>query len=131
MSQSCLTLSNLIDCCPQVSSVHGILHARVLEWIAILFSKGPSQPRDQQHLLHCRQILYHLSHHEARSQKYIFNQSSTAFLKLVSNVVCGSQTGAKKKKMSLADALAKIPTEPITNPLRTWEVNVLPNPELF
>ena len=28
------------------SSVHGILHARILEWVAILFSKGSSQPRD-------------------------------------------------------------------------------------
>ena len=43
----------------------------------------------------------------------------------------GVKQEQKKKKMSLADALAKIPTEPITNPLRTWEVNVLPNPELF
>ena len=37
----------------------------------------------------------------------------------------------EQKKKSMADALAKIPTEPITNPLRTWEVDVLPNPELF
>ena len=32
---------------PTGSSVHGILQARTLEWVVILFSRGPSQPRDQ------------------------------------------------------------------------------------
>ena len=36
------------------SSVHGILQARILEWIAIPFSRGSSPPKDQ--TLHCRQI---------------------------------------------------------------------------
>ena len=35
------------DCSPPVSSVHGILQARTLEWIAIPFSRGSSWPRDQ------------------------------------------------------------------------------------
>ena len=38
-------------------TVHGILQARILEWVAVLFSRGSSQPRDQTGLLHCRQIL--------------------------------------------------------------------------
>ena len=33
-----------MDCSPPGSSVHGILQARILEWVAIPFSKGPSQP---------------------------------------------------------------------------------------
>ena len=33
--QSCLTLCNPIDCNPQVSSVHGVLQASILEWIAL------------------------------------------------------------------------------------------------
>ena len=41
------------------SFVHGILQARILEWVAITFSKGSDS---NQGLLHCRQILYHLSH---------------------------------------------------------------------
>jgi len=41
------------------SSVHGILQARILEWVAIPFSRGSSWSRD---LLHCRQILYCLCH---------------------------------------------------------------------
>ena len=45
--QSCLTLSDPMDCSPPGSSVHGILQARVLEWVAISFSRGSSQPRDR------------------------------------------------------------------------------------
>ena len=36
-----------MDCSPPGSSVHGILQARTLEWVAISFSKGSSRPRDQ------------------------------------------------------------------------------------
>ena len=52
-----------VDCSPPGSSVHGILQASKLEWVAIPFSRGPSQPRDQTwgHL-HCRQTPYHLNH---------------------------------------------------------------------
>ena len=39
-----------MDCIPSSSSVHGIFQARILEWTAILFSKGSSQPRDQTHI---------------------------------------------------------------------------------
>ena len=40
--QSCLTLCDPMDCSPQGSSLHGILQARILEWVAIPFSKGNS-----------------------------------------------------------------------------------------
>ena len=36
-----------VDCSPPGSSVHGISQARILEWVAISFSRGSSQPRDQ------------------------------------------------------------------------------------
>ena len=45
--QSCLTLCDPMDCSPPGSSVHGILQARILEWIAIPFSRESSQPTDQ------------------------------------------------------------------------------------
>ena len=35
-----------MDCSPQGSSIHGILQARILEWVAISFSRGSSQPKD-------------------------------------------------------------------------------------
>ena len=44
--QSCLPLWNPMDCSPWGSSVHGILQARMLERVAIPFSRGSSGPRD-------------------------------------------------------------------------------------
>ena len=44
VTQSCLTLCNPWS--PPGSSVHGILHTRMLEWVAIPFSRGSSQPGD-------------------------------------------------------------------------------------
>ena len=42
VAQSCLAL-----CDPMDDTVHGILQARILEWVAFAFSRGSSQPRDQ------------------------------------------------------------------------------------
>ena len=51
-----------MDWSPSGSSVHGTLQARILQWVAIPFSRGSSWPRDRTWgLLHCRQILYHLN----------------------------------------------------------------------
>ena len=47
IAQSCLTLCDPMDCSLSGSSVHGIFQARVLEWIAISFSRGSSQPRNR------------------------------------------------------------------------------------
>ena len=61
--QPCLTLCNSVDCGLPGSSVHGILQARILEWVAIPSSRGSSWPRDQTHIsyISCigRQVLYH------------------------------------------------------------------------
>ena len=46
VAQFCLTLCDPMDCSPPGSSLHGILQARILEWVAISFSRGSSQPRD-------------------------------------------------------------------------------------
>ena len=40
VAQSCPTLSDPMDCSPPGSFVHGIFQARILEWIAIPFSRG-------------------------------------------------------------------------------------------
>ena len=47
VAQSCPTLCDPMDCSLPGSSVHGILQARILEWGAISFSRGSSQPRDR------------------------------------------------------------------------------------
>ena len=47
VAQSCPTLCSPVDFSPPASSVHGILQARILEWVAISFSRGSSRPRDR------------------------------------------------------------------------------------
>ena len=47
VTQSCPILCNPIDCSPPGSSIHGISQARILEWVAVPFSSGSSQPRDR------------------------------------------------------------------------------------
>ena len=57
-----LTLCDPLDCSQPGSSVHGILLARILEWVAILFSSVSSQPSDQTQVSLIAGILYCLSH---------------------------------------------------------------------
>ena len=59
------------DCSPPGSSVHGIFQVKILEWVAISFSRGSSWPRDWKRvpspcLLRCRWILYHWATREAQ-----------------------------------------------------------------
>ena len=64
--QSCLTLCNPMDCSQPGSSVHGILQARILEWVAMPSSRGYCQPRDQTQVSYVscigRWVLYHYRH---------------------------------------------------------------------
>ena len=59
VAQSCPTLSDPMDCSLPGSSVHGIVQARILEWVSHFLLQGifPTQ-RSNPSLLHCRQILY-------------------------------------------------------------------------
>ena len=72
VAQSCPTLCHPMDCSLPGSSVHGIFQARILEWIVISFCRGSSWPRNgTQVCLHCRQMLYCLSHQGSpRALKY-------------------------------------------------------------
>ena len=63
-SQLCPTPCNPTDYSSPGSSVHGILQARILAWVAMLFSNRSSLPRDRTRVSYvsciCRQVLYHL-----------------------------------------------------------------------
>ena len=64
---SCTVVSDSFDpmnCSPPGSSIRGILQARILEWVAISYSRGSSQPRDQTRVSCIVGIFffYHLSH---------------------------------------------------------------------
>ena len=50
--QLCPTLCDPMDCSPPGSSVHGILQARLLQWVALPSSRGSSQPKDQTHVFY-------------------------------------------------------------------------------
>ena len=52
VTQSCSTLCNPVDYSLPVFSIHGILQARILEWVAISFSRGSSRPRDWTQVSH-------------------------------------------------------------------------------
>ena len=52
---------------PTRSSVHGILQARILAWVAILSSRGSSRPRDRTRASCIRQLLHHMSHKGSRT----------------------------------------------------------------
>ena len=60
VTQLCSTLCDPMNCSPPGSSVHGILRARILEWVAMPSSRASSRPRDQTHVS-CigRRVLYH------------------------------------------------------------------------
>ena len=63
VAQSCPTLCDPVDCSPAGSSVHGILQARILEWVAISFSRESSRPRDRTwDSCIAGGFFYHLSH---------------------------------------------------------------------
>ena len=47
VAQTCPTPCNLMDYSPPASSVHGILQVRILEWVAVPSSRGPSRPKNR------------------------------------------------------------------------------------
>ena len=63
VAKSCPTLCNHVDHSPPGSSAHGILQARILEWVAMPSSKGSSQPRNRTRISYVscigRRVLYH------------------------------------------------------------------------
>ena len=56
------SLSHFWLCDPMDYTGHGIFQARILEWVVFPFSRESYQPKSNPGLLHCRQILYQLSH---------------------------------------------------------------------
>jgi len=68
-AQSCPTLCNTMDYSPPGSSVHEFSQTRILEWVAMLSSRGSSRPRDRTHIfcISCigRHILYYHATWEA------------------------------------------------------------------
>ena len=60
VAQSYPTLCYPMDCSPPGSSVHGVFQARILEWVAISFSRGSSQPRNRTQVSRIAGRCFHL-----------------------------------------------------------------------
>ena len=105
--QSCPTLCNPMDCSLPGSSVHGVLQARILEQVAIPFSRVCS-PDQNPGLLHCRQILYRL---EPPGRAWEVNQ------RVGDSGKHGSISGSQVSKDSFLNNVR--PTQRI--PRSTWE----------
>ena len=74
-AQSCPTLCDPLDCSSPGSSVHGISQARILEWVAIPYSRGSSRPRDRTHVSCIGRRILHCATREARVLiRVLFNQ---------------------------------------------------------
>ena len=86
--QPCPTLGNPLDCSPPGSSVHGILQARTLEWVAMPSSRRSSRPRDRTHnsYISCigRRVLYHYRHLRSPLGDTVVNNTDPTFLELIS-----------------------------------------------
>ena len=67
VAKSCLTPCNPMDYSLPGSSAHGVFQARILEWVAISFSRGSSQARDQTHVSYIG--LYQNTHSQRRRKK--------------------------------------------------------------
>ena len=82
VAQSCLTLCNLMDCSPPGSFAHGILQARVVEWVAVSFSKGSSQSRGRTYISRIgKQIFYLLATREALCLQKAYIKAYSNFTK--------------------------------------------------
>ena len=90
VAQLCPTICDPLDYSPLRSSVHGILQARMLQWLVIPFSRGSFWPSDQAWgLLHCGQILYLLSHLGSNGLLMLFKNMClkiSKYLILISNM---------------------------------------------
>ena len=93
ITQSCLILCN-----PMGYTVHGILQARILEWEDFLLQRIFPTQGSSPGLLHCKQILYHLSHQGNENQNYKSKQSGWPSLK--SPQIINTIEGMEKKEPS-------------------------------
>ena len=102
-AQSCLTLCDPKDCSSPGSSVHGILQARILEWVAISFSRASSRPRDRTRVSRIagrlftiwatREAHIHLTSHQLTT----FSSISTTFCREHASTILRMQKNASQE----------------------------------
>ena len=80
VTQSCLIICNLMDCSPPGSFAHGILQTRILEWVAVSYSRGSSCPRDWTCVSHISWIAGGFFYHWATGGVHIMSPSNIMLL---------------------------------------------------
>ena len=71
VAQSCLAFCDHMDCSPSGSSVHGISLARILEWVAVFFSRDLPNPGIEPSLLHCSLLPLRIERHVENALKVV------------------------------------------------------------
>ena len=85
---SCVQFCDLTDCSPPGSSVQGISQARILDWAAILFSRGIFLTQASNlGLQHCRQILYHLGHQGKLIENWVLKKCGMSIQNTLKNSI--------------------------------------------
>ena len=85
VTQLCPTLCDSMDCTLPGFSVHGILQSRMLEWVAIWFSRGSSHPRDQTWVFHIAAVFF-TTEPPGLEDSYYISRSSVPLLALVKDL---------------------------------------------
>ena len=113
------------DCNLPDSSVHGILQARILEWVAFPFSRRSSQPRDQT-CVSCtscigRQVLYHCTTRKARGWREVARWTFSA----VTPHQRPTSPNPRGPGRQTQDASCIVPLRPVPSTLGTCEPTVI------
>ena len=126
-AQSCLTLCNPIDCSLPGSSVHRILEARILEWVAMPSSRESSPPRDQTQVsctaggfftiwatteAPCFHLIYiHKTYPKLMKKKFLGENKapfSPSWTKRRVGQSCTSRTGTERRGLPLCPSLSQL-----------------------
>ena len=111
VTKSCPTLCNSMDCSLPGSSVHGILQARIPEWVAISFSRGYSWSRERICISCIGQILYHWATREAPNKfdfnikNYIKKTNNKSSSKIFYNLITTETTHIKRHVTFLSNTM--------------------------
>ena len=101
VAQSCPTLCDPTDCSPPGSSVHGVSQARILEWVAIPFSRGSSQPKDQTQVFCITGRLFPIwATREAHWELALWNNWAPKLQKRVKKIPALKRTGSLRSEKS-------------------------------
>ena len=93
-----------LDCSSPGSSVHGIVQARILEWVAVFFSRGSSRPRGQT-CVSCpgRRVLYHWATKEDPQWLITVSKTSPKGMQNASNFIMFDDSGSQESRWSTVE----------------------------